>query len=91
MLHEVDSSLRDSEPKLKWHQFRLASLLKLTALVAFVLGIVVSPLPKRVAEEFDRVPDELVAFSWMAMPERDTGDKDRWMIKRLSENVTIVG
>jgi hypothetical protein len=81
MLQEVGTSLRDSEPKLKWYQFRLASLFTLIALVAFVLGIVVSSLPNRIAEEFDRVPDELVAFSWMAMPKRDTADKDRWVIK----------
>jgi hypothetical protein len=54
------------ESKLRWYQFRLVSLLAATAVLALVLGALVSSLPERVSQEFEPVADDCLLFSWKA-------------------------
>ena len=67
--------------RLRWYQFRLSSLLLLVTVAALILGFLVSDMPNRVTEEFDPVPDGLVALSWMILPHSKTPANSDWVIR----------
>lgn len=73
--------MHDSKAPRRWYQYRFALLLALFVTISSILGIFLSPLPSRVAEEFDPVPAGFVTFSWLARRNADGEDGPGFAIR----------